>query len=133
MRESVMGWAASDLVAALRRQVLNLEADLRARVDGSDHVTRQPGVLDAWRADYDAAVAAERSAASWQAWRDDRITQAAVAWVLVTVFARYCEDNKLVTPRWIGGADADERGQALDARRAYFQTHPEHTDREWIG
>ncbi|MDQ2627160.1 MAG: BREX-2 system adenine-specific DNA-methyltransferase PglX [Actinomycetota bacterium] len=128
-----MGWAASDLVAALRRQVLDLEADLRARVDGTDHDTRQAGVFDAWRADYDAAVAAERSAASWQAWRDDRITQAAVAWVLVTVFARYCEDNALVAPRWIAGADADERGQALDARRAYFQTHPEHTDREWIG
>ena len=128
-----MGWAASDLVAALRRQVLDLEADLRARVDGADHDARQAGVYDAWRADYDVAVAAERSAASWQAWRDDRITQAAVAWVLVTVFARYCEDNKLVTPHWIGGADADERGQALDARRAYFQTHPEHTDREWIG
>ncbi|ORA76137.1 DNA methylase [Mycolicibacter kumamotonensis] len=131
--EFAVNWTTSDLVAALRRQVLDLEADLRARVDGADHDARQVGVYDAWRADYDAAVAAERSAASWQAWRDDRITQAAVAWVLVTVFARYCEDNKLVTPRWIGGADADERGQALDARRAYFQTHPEHTDREWIG
>ncbi|MGB3520642.1 MAG: BREX-2 system adenine-specific DNA-methyltransferase PglX [Mycobacterium sp.] len=128
-----MGWAASDLVAALRRQVLDLETDLRARVDGTDLDTRQAGVCDAWRADYDAAVAAERSAASWQAWRDDRITQAAVAWVLVTVFARYCEDNTLVAPHWISGADADERAQALDARRAYFQTHPEHTDREWIG
>lgn len=128
-----MGWAASDLVSALRRQVLDLEADLWARVDGVDHDGRQAGVFDAWRADYDAAVAAERSAASWQAWRDDRITQAAVAWVLLTVFARYCEDNTLVARRWISGADADERGQALDARRAYFQAHPEHTDREWLG
>lgn len=127
-----MGWAASDLVGALRRQVLDLEADLRARVDGADLDARQGGVCDAWRADYDAAVAAERSAASWQAWRDDRITQAAVAWVLVTVFARYCEDNALVGPRWIAGADADERAQALDARRAYFQAHPEQTDREWL-
>ena len=38
----------------------------------------------------------------------------------------------VVSPRWISGADADHRAQALDARRAYFQQHPEHTDREWL-
>lgn len=128
-----MSWAASDLVAALRRQVLGLEADLRARVDGEDHDARQPGVFEAWKADYDAAFAAQRTASAWQEWRNDRVTQAAVAWVLLTVFARYCEDNTLVSPRWISGADADQRAQALDARRSYFQTQPEHTDREWLG
>lgn len=35
---------SSDLVAALRRQVLALETDLRERVDGEDHALRQPGV-----------------------------------------------------------------------------------------
>jgi hypothetical protein len=128
-----MGWAASDLVAALRRQVTELEADLRQRVDGEDHHARQAGVFQAWESDYDAARAAQRTAATWSQWRDDRVTQAAVAWVLLTVFARYCEDNALVGPRWIAGADADQRGRALDARHAYFQTHPEHTDREWLG
>jgi hypothetical protein len=128
-----MGWAASDLVAALKKQVLDLEADLRERVGGDDHDVRQPGVYEAWKRDYDAAFAAQRTAATWQEWRNDRVTQAAVAWVLLTVFARYCEDNALVSPRWIGGADADERAQALDARRIYFQQHPEHTDREWLG
>lgn len=127
-----MTWAAADLVAALRRQVSELEADLRARVDGDDHDLRQPGVYEAWQRDYDAAFAAQRTASSWQQWRNDRVTQAAVAWVLLTVFARYCEDNGLVTPHWIGGATSDERGHALDARRAYFQQHPEHTDREWL-
>ncbi len=128
-----MGWSASDLVGALRRQVLALEADLRARVDGDDHDARQIGVYEAWRRDYDASFAAERTAATWQEWRNDRVTQSAVAWVLLTVFARYCEDNALVTPRWIAGANGDERAQALDARRAYFQQHREHTDREWLG
>ncbi|MCV7053725.1 BREX-2 system adenine-specific DNA-methyltransferase PglX [Mycolicibacterium gilvum] len=127
-----MGWAAAELVTALRRQVLVLETDLRARVDGDDEHARQKDVLDAWRRDYDAAFAAQRTAATWQEWRNDRVTQAAVAWVLLTVFARYCEDNALLSPRWIGGADADHRAQALDARRAYFQQHPEHTDREWL-
>jgi SAM-dependent methyltransferase len=128
-----MGWKASDLVTALRRQVLSMEADLRARVDGHDHDTRQDGVYEAWRRDYDAAFAADRTAAAWQEWRNDRLTQSAVAWVLLTVFARYCEDNALVTPRWVSGANGDQRAQALDARRAYFQQHPEHTDREWLG
>lgn len=127
-----MSWAAAELVTALKRQVLVLETDLRARVDGDDQHARQDGVLDAWRRDYDAAFAAQRTAATWQEWRNDRVTQAAVAWVLLTVFARYCEDNSLLSPRWIGGADADHRAQALDARRAYFQRHPEHTDREWM-
>ncbi|QEN12604.1 BREX-2 system adenine-specific DNA-methyltransferase PglX [Mycolicibacterium sp. ELW1] len=128
-----MAAATSDLVAALRRQVLDLEADLRARVDGADAESRQVDVYDAWKRDYDKAASANRTAASWQEWRNDRVTQAAVAWVLLTVFARYCEDNALVTPRWISGADADERTHALDSRRAYFQQNPEHTDREWIG
>jgi hypothetical protein len=128
-----MGWAASDLVKALQRQVLELETDLRVRVDGDDHDARQPGAYEAWKADYDAAFAAERTAAAWQQWRNDRVTQAAVGWVLLTVFARYCEDNALASPRWIAGADSDERTQALDARRAYFQAHPEDTDREWLG
>jgi len=128
-----MAWSSSDLVSALRRQVLDLEADLRTRVDGDDYSLRQPGVWQAWESDYNAAFTAQRTAATWSQWRDERVTQAAVAWVLLTVFARYCEDNALVSPRWIGGPDVDQRTQALDARRAYFQTHPEHTDREWLG
>src|SRR5690606_12845473 len=80
-----------------------------------------------------AAFTAQRTAAAWQQRRDDRITQAAVAWALLTVFARYCEDNALVTPRWISGANADERTHALDARRASSQEQPEPTDREWLG
>ena len=77
-----MGWAASDLVTALRRQVTELEADLRQRGDGDDHHARQAGVFQAWESDYDAARAAQRTAATWSQWRDDRVTQAAVAWVL---------------------------------------------------
>lgn len=127
-----MASAPSNVVAALRRLVLDLEDDLRTRVDGDDHDARQAGVFEAWKRDYDKASAANRTAAAWPEWRNDRVTQAAVAWVLLTVFARYCEDNALVTPRWISGADADERAHALDARRAYFHTHPEGTDREWL-
>ncbi|OBA37310.1 DNA methylase [Rhodococcus sp. 852002-51564_SCH6189132-a] len=124
--------SATELVKALRKQVTVLEDDLRARVDGADVDTRQSGVEQRWRAEYTAALHANRTAASWQAWRDERITQAAVAWVLLTVFARYCEDHGLVSKAWIGGPNPDARQQALDARRAYFTEFPEHTDREWL-
>ncbi|RYF60574.1 MAG: BREX-2 system adenine-specific DNA-methyltransferase PglX [Comamonadaceae bacterium] len=129
----VGGFSAAELVKALRKQVTILEDDLRARVDGVDVDARQPEVGDRWKAEHAAALKAQRTAASWQAWRDERVTQAAVAWVLITVFARYCEDHALVSKAWIGGPDADARQQALDARRAYFTTHREHTDREWLG
>ncbi|MFI6433227.1 BREX-2 system adenine-specific DNA-methyltransferase PglX [Rhodococcus oryzae] len=126
-------FSAAELVKALRKQVTILEDDLRARVDGADVDARQPEVGERWKAEHTAALKAQRTAASWQAWRDERVTQAAVAWVLLTVFARYCEDHALVSKAWIGGADADARQQALDARRAYFTGRPEHTDREWLG
>lgn len=126
-----MGWAPADLVAALRKQVLTLEADLKVRVDGDDPHLREDGVYEAWKRDYDIAYD-KRTKWTWLEWRNDRITQAAVGWVLLTVFARYCEDHSLVSPRWIGGADADQSAHALDARRAYFQEHPEHTDRDWL-
>ncbi|MGW0017584.1 BREX-2 system adenine-specific DNA-methyltransferase PglX [Rhodococcus sp. NPDC003382] len=125
-------FSATELVKALRKQVTVLEDDLRARVDGADVDTRQPGVGERWRAEHTAALTAQRTAASWQAWRDERVTQAAVAWVLLTVFARYCEDHALVSKAWIGGPNADARQQALDARRAYFTEFPENTDREWL-
>lgn len=125
-------FSATELVKALRKQVTVLEDDLRARVDGADVDARQAGVEERWRAEHTAALTAQRTAASWQAWRDERVTQAAVAWVLLTVFARYCEDHALVSKAWIGGPNADARQQALDARRAYFTEFPEHTDREWL-
>ncbi|MFR9751680.1 BREX-2 system adenine-specific DNA-methyltransferase PglX [Nocardia sp. 004] len=124
------------LVPALRKLVLTVEGDLRTRVDGAEVVARQAGAYATWRGEYDEAFVARRTAASWEAWRDERVSQSAVAWVLLTVFARYVEDNALVTPRWIAGATPDERRNAIDARQTYFaeQTTPEFipSDREWL-
>lgn len=115
-----------DLTAALKKVVLSLEDDLRDRVE-----TQQPDVLTEWRSLHESAVARERTAMSWQAWRDDRVTQAAVAWVLTSVFVRFCEDNRLLKPVWIAGP-AERRQEALDAELEYFRRNPEHTDREWL-
>ncbi|MBQ1057675.1 BREX-2 system adenine-specific DNA-methyltransferase PglX [Micromonospora sp. C32] len=116
---------STGLTAALKKVVLDLEDDLR------DRVASQPDVLATWKQEHKAAESRERTAMSWQEWRDDRVTQAAVAWVLTTVFVRFCEDNRLLKPVWIAGP-ADRRQEALDAELAYFRAHPENTDREWV-
>jgi hypothetical protein len=118
--------APANLVNELRAQVLRLEDDLRARVE------TQADVLRTWQNEHRRAAAAERTASSWQEWRDDRVTQAAVAWVLTTVFIRFCEDNALLKPVWISGPP-ERRQEAQDAQLAYFRLHPADTDREWLG
>lgn len=117
--------ATTTLTDELRRRVLALEDDLR------DRIPVQEGVEQTWREEYRRALAARRTAAAWETWRDDRVTQAAVAWVLATVFVRFCEDNALVAPVWISGPGGRHQ-EALDAQLAYFRAHPEHTDREWL-
>lgn len=114
-----------DLTTDLKKVVLALEDDLRQRVESQAHVREE------WQEQHREAVKRERTAMSWQAWRDDRVTQVAVAWVLTTVFIRFCEDNGLLKPVWIAGPPA-RRQEALDAELAYFREHPEDTAREWI-
>ncbi|WBB47304.1 BREX-2 system adenine-specific DNA-methyltransferase PglX [Verrucosispora sp. WMMA2044] len=116
---------STGLTTALKKVVLDLEDDLR------DRVASQPDILATWKQEHKVAESRERTAMSWQEWRDDRVTQAAVAWVLTTVFVRFCEDNRLLKPVWIAGP-ADRRQEALDAELAYFRAHPEDTDREWV-
>ena len=70
--------ATPALTTDLQRQVLILEDDLRQRVAAD--AEREAD----WKQEHQRAVAKERTAASWVAWRDDRVTQAAVAWVLTT-------------------------------------------------
>jgi hypothetical protein len=117
--------ATAALTTDLQRQVLALEDDLRARVAANAELEA------GWKREHLHAVEKDRTAASWVAWRDDRVTQAAVAWVLASVFIRFCEDNALVTPVWITGPE-DRRQEALDAQLAFFRAHPEDTDREWL-
>ena len=120
--------AGSGLVAELQKQVLLLEDDLRERVEADAEVRA------AWQAEYAEALGRGRTAAAWQPWRDDRITQAAVGWVLTTVFLRFAEDNALVQPVWISGPEA-RRQEALDAELAFYRERSragDVTSREWL-
>lgn len=117
--------ATAGLTSDLQKQVLLLEDDLRIRLQGDSER------LADWQTEHVEAVTRERTSSSWVEWRDDRVTQVAVAWVLTTVFVRFCEDNGLVKPVWIAGP-ASRRQEALDAQLAFFRSHPEDTDREWL-
>ncbi|NVM96157.1 BREX-2 system adenine-specific DNA-methyltransferase PglX [Arthrobacter wenxiniae] len=114
-----------ELTPKLQKLVLRVEDDLRTRLeDDSERKAR-------WQAEHAAALKADRTSSAWVAWRDDRVTQAAVGWVLTTVFLRFCEDNALLSKVWISGP-GKRRQEALDAENAYFRSNPENTWREWI-
>src|SRR5262245_37610018 len=116
--------ARSSLTQELRAQVKLLEADLRKRV------TTQPGVEQKWQQEYEAAHEVERTSALWDDWVDERVTLTAVAWVLTTVFVRFCEDNALVKPVWISGP---RRREALERQQQFLRetarVNPDVTDR----
>lgn len=114
-----------ELTPKLQKLVLRVEDDLRARLE------EDPELKAKWQSEHADALRAERTSSAWVSWRDDRITQAAVGWVLTTVFLRFCEDNALLSKVWIAGPGA-RRQEAFDAENAYFRSHPESTWREWI-
>ncbi len=128
--------ATSSLTAELRAEVTALEADLRERL------AILSDVRAAWVDEHRRAAAAERTGVSWDEWSAERITQAAVAWVLATVFVRFCEDNALIRPVWISGPRV-RRQEALDAQAEFVRTESRRidpatgepvdlTDREWL-
>lgn len=114
-----------ELTPKLQKLVLRVEDDLRGRLDVDRELKAK------WQSEHADALRAERTSSAWVSWRDDRITQAAVGWILTTVFLRFCEDNALLSKVWIAGPGA-RRQEAFDAENAYFRAHPENTWREWI-
>jgi hypothetical protein len=113
------------LVKDLRLQVTTLEKDLLARAqDVAEFAER----LDA---EYRAAREAERTAAGFTEWRQGRVTQAAAAWVLGTVFVRYSEDNGLIGPAFLSGP-GPRREEAEERHEQFFREHPNRNDRDWL-
>ncbi|WP_441247345.1 BREX-2 system adenine-specific DNA-methyltransferase PglX [Kitasatospora sp. McL0602] len=115
----------NELLKDLRKQVAALEDDLRER---SQEVPEFAERLDD---EYRRARDAERTAATYESWREERITQAAVAWVLGTVFVRFCEDNGLIEWPWIAGP-GERLAVAEERHEAYFRENPEQNDRDWL-
>ncbi|MFD0211402.1 BREX-2 system adenine-specific DNA-methyltransferase PglX [Streptomyces hirsutus] len=113
------------LLKDLQAQARLLEDDLRRRTDD------EAEFRDALRVEYDKAVAAERTAAMYETWRDDRVVQIAAAWVLACVFVRFSEDNGLIADPWLSGP-GERLAEAQDRHDAYFRANPSKNDRDWL-
>jgi len=113
------------LLADCRRMVTLLENDLRARTDSVDELRTR------LRAEWSQARAAGRTDKAYEDWREDPITQAAVAWVLGCVFVRFCEDNRLYEVPLLSGP-GPLRAIAQDHRLAWLAERPSAGDREWL-
>ncbi|MET7539623.1 BREX-2 system adenine-specific DNA-methyltransferase PglX [Streptomyces sp. NPDC005507] len=115
----------TELLKDLRNQVKTLEDDLRER---SEAVAEYKAKLDA---EYRHAWEAKRTAAMYEAWRDERITQVAAAWVLACVFVRFCEDNRLIPEPFLAGPK-ERLKDAEDRDAEFFRLNPEKNDRDWL-
>ncbi|MFD1830780.1 BREX-2 system adenine-specific DNA-methyltransferase PglX [Streptomyces desertarenae] len=114
------------LLNDLKQQVKAVEADLGKQVKALGEV----GVR--LRTEYDRARKLGRTAATWNSWLDERVTQVAVAWVLGTVFVRFCEDNRLIPEPYLTGPDGDRRELAEARYDAYVETDEDPTYRGWL-
>jgi hypothetical protein len=116
---------ARALLTALRSQLKELEADFHQHglMEGVTALRLQ----QEWQAERDA----QWTAMTYQTWLDDRIAQAASAWLLGTAFVRFCEDNTLIEAPFIAGA-ANGLSFTIARQQAYFRQHPDRTDRDWI-
>ncbi|MGW8526174.1 BREX-2 system adenine-specific DNA-methyltransferase PglX [Nocardiopsis sp. NPDC055824] len=135
------------LLKDLQKQVRLLEADLRERSEDPTAIkgigpNGAPETFDAFlKREYQRARDAERTATTEGAWREGQVTQAAVAWVLATVFVRFCEDNGLLEQPFIAGPkdDQDRYSVAQELKDAWVlrgrSENPnalERTDRDWL-
>ncbi|MGC5163000.1 BREX-2 system adenine-specific DNA-methyltransferase PglX [Rhodococcus sp. DT1] len=120
--------AGAQLTAALKPQLTLLVDDMRARLNADTHE------LENWRTTHREAVREQRTATSWTDWSEDQLTQAAVGWLLTSVFVRFCEDNLLLgdTAVWIAGPTPLLRQRAIDAENAFYREHQDCSYREWL-
>ncbi|MGW4200653.1 BREX-2 system adenine-specific DNA-methyltransferase PglX [Streptomyces sp. NPDC004726] len=114
------------LLDDLKQQVKAVEADLGHQVKALGDVGAR------LRAEYDQARKLGRTAATWNSWLDERVTQVAVAWVLGSVFVRFCEDNRLIPEPYLTGPEGDRRELAESRYDAYVESDDNPTYRGWM-
>ncbi|WP_152486207.1 BREX-2 system adenine-specific DNA-methyltransferase PglX [Nocardiopsis lucentensis] len=137
----------AQLLKDLQKQMRLLETDLRERGEDSTAIkgtdsNGEPETFDTYlKREYQRARDAERTAITEGEWREGQITQAAAAWVLSTVFLRFCEDNGLLEQPFITGPkdERDRYSVAQELKEAWVlqgrsenPDAPERTDRDWL-
>ncbi|NEE38444.1 BREX-2 system adenine-specific DNA-methyltransferase PglX [Streptomyces sp. SID7982] len=114
------------LLSDLQKQVKVAETDLDAQVKAV------PEVGARLRGEYDQAKKLGRTAATWNSWLGERVTQVAVAWVLGTVFVRFSEDNRLIAEPYITAPDVAGREVAQARYEEYMAKDADPTYRGWL-
>lgn len=114
------------LLAGLQKQVKAAETDLEQQVKAVPEVGTQ------LRGEYEQARKLGRTAAMWNAWLGERITQVAVAWVLGTVFVRFSEDNRLIAEPYITAPGVAGRETAQARYEEYLEKDADPTYRGWL-
>ncbi|MGW1113742.1 BREX-2 system adenine-specific DNA-methyltransferase PglX [Streptomyces albidoflavus] len=114
------------LLIDLQKQVKAAETDLDAQVKAV------PEVGARLRGEYEQAKKLGRTAATWNSWLGERVTQVAVAWVLGTVFVRFSEDNRLIAEPYITAPDVAGREVAQARYEEYMAKDADPTYRGWL-
>lgn len=113
------------LLSDLQRLLSTLEADLHTRATATQEIDAR------FKADHAAALTDKRTAAPFLEWREDLLTQAAVAWILGCVFVRFLEDNAFLDLPLLSGP-GDRLKAAEDQHTLYVRAHPTDSDREYL-
>ena len=116
---------AAALLSDTKRLVRDVVADLHHLVDVDPDAA---AVLDR---EWQAALASGRTGHKQAEWREGYLGQVAVAWVLGSVFVRFCEDNGLVDDPLLAGPGG-RLATARDHRAAYLRANPADDDRHWL-
>ena len=114
------------LLTDLQKRVALLENDLRTRCE------TQPEVNAPLEAEYNVARAKGRTGLTYNAWRDEELTQVAVSWILGGVFVRFLEDNELIEVPLLAGATVVRQQRAQDEHDLFFRQHPTSSEREYF-
>ncbi|MFC0037349.1 BREX-2 system adenine-specific DNA-methyltransferase PglX [Actinomadura rayongensis] len=114
------------LLSDLKKQVGAVEADLASQV------VNLPGIAQRLKVEHEIAVRLNRTAANFSSWLAERITQAGVAWVLGTVFVRFCEDNGLIPQPYLTAPGQDRHDVAQAGYENFVESDDNPTYRGWL-
>ncbi|WP_308021719.1 BREX-2 system adenine-specific DNA-methyltransferase PglX [Streptomyces sp. SMS_SU21] len=114
------------LLKDLQKQVAEAEKDLHSQLG------KLPETEQRLLEEHNAAFRARRTSAAASQWISERVTQAAVAWILGTVFVRFCEDNDLLRHPFLAGPVPGRQTYAEERHDQFMTQDPSHTHRDWL-
>ncbi|WP_142057736.1 BREX-2 system adenine-specific DNA-methyltransferase PglX [Pseudarthrobacter sp. B4EP4b] len=118
------------LLADLKKQLKLLESDLRSEAKRPTGEESERWAKEL-REEHQHARDHDRTARTFDDWLEGEVSQAAVAWIVASVFIRFCEDNALLNDLWIAGP-ADRTQRASEAEMAHYAKLPTDNARDWL-